>query len=300
MLRVAWNKRYNHPVPQGHRFPMLKYDLIPEQLLYEGTIEAENLFEPDLLSEDILLLTHTSGYWDKLMRKSLAKAEQRRIGFELTEDLVLRELMIMQGTLAATEYARQYGIAMNIAGGTHHAYADRGEGFCLLNDLAIAANALLVKGLASKVLIVDLDVHQGNGTASIFQNEERVFTFSMHGAGNIYSSREHSDLDIDLADGTGDTEYLKILEKQLSEIIQTYSPDFMFFQAGVDVLATDKLGKISLTREGCKQRDRIVLEISRLNKIPLVIAMGGGYSDSIKEIVEAHCNTFRLAQHIFF
>lgn len=300
MLRISWNKRFNYPVPKEHRFPMLKYDLIPEQLLYEGTITPENLYHPDSLDPHVLLLTHDIQYWNNLQNLSLTSLEQRRIGFNLTANLLRRELEIMQGTVLASSYAITYGVSMNVAGGTHHAYADKGEGFCLLNDQAIAANYLLIHQLASRILIIDLDVHQGNGTASIFNSEENVFTFSMHAAGNIYSKKEKSDLDIELPDNTNDRQYLKILEKNINEVWQTFQPDFVFFQAGVDVLATDKLGKLSLTRDGCKKRDKLILELCRSNKTPLVITMGGGYSVNIRDIVEAHCNTFRLAQQLFF
>ena len=206
----------------------------------------------------------------------------------------------MHGTLLCTDYAMEYGIAMNIAGGTHHAFTDRGEGFCLLNDIAIASQYLLDTHQAEQILVVDLDVHQGNGTAQIFQHEPRVFTFSMHGAKNYPGHKEKSDLDIDLPDGTEDKEYLDLLDKTLSELMARLKPDFIFFQSGVDVLETDKLGRLSLTMEGCKQRDRLVLETARICQIPLVASMGGGYSEDIRLIIEAHANTYRLAQSIFF
>lgn len=300
MLKIAWSKEFNHPLPVGHRFPMVKYDLIPEQLLYEGTIDAENLFQPAFLSEEKILLTHTQEYWHKLKFLELSKAEIRRTGFPLSKELIAREVLIMGGTYEASLYARQYGIAMNIAGGTHHAYSDKGEGFCLLNDNAIGANCLLAEKLATKILIIDLDVHQGDGTAEIFRNEERVFTFSMHGANNYPARKETSDLDIPLPDKTGDQEYLKILDATLKRLLDEVQPDFIFYQSGVDVLATDKLGKLALSREGCKQRDYMVLDLCKRNNIPLTISMGGGYSENLTDIIEAHCNTFRLAQSIFF
>ena len=206
----------------------------------------------------------------------------------------------MGGTLEAAFYAIEHGAAMNIAGGTHHAYSDKGEGFCLLNDIAIAANKLLNKNLAKRILVVDLDVHQGNGTAQIFQNEERVFTFSMHGANNYPGLKEKSDWDIPLPDKTQDTTYLNILVRSLSQMGEEFSPDFIFYQSGVDVLETDKLGKLSLSLDGCKSRDRIVMEFAKQANIPLVASMGGGYSEDIRIIVEAHANTYRLAQEIFF
>ena len=206
----------------------------------------------------------------------------------------------MNGTLQCVHYALQYGVAMNIAGGTHHAFTNKGEGFCLLNDIAIAANYLLDNKLAKQILVVDLDVHQGNGTAEIFKNEPRVFTFSMHGANNYPLLKESSDLDIGLPDYTEDKFYLKTLQSNLSNLLDQQQPDFIFFQSGVDVLATDKLGRLSLTREGCKSRDRIVLQTAKDNQIPLVASMGGGYSSDFKDIIEAHANTYRVAQEIFF
>ena len=208
--------------------------------------------------------------------------------------------MINQGTIDCAEYALQYGIAMNIAGGTHHAFTDRGEGFCLLNDIAMAAHYLLNHKNFSKILVVDLDVHQGNGTAQIFRNDPRVFTFSMHGAHNYPLQKEKSDLDIPLPDGTDDTFYLNLLKKHLPQIIDDFEPEFVFFQSGVDVLATDKLGKLGMTIAGCKERDRIVLTTCKQNNLPVVASMGGGYSERIAYIVDAHANTYRLAQSIFF
>ncbi|MCY1529901.1 Histone deacetylase domain protein [compost metagenome] len=211
-----------------------------------------------------------------------------------------RELRIAQGTIDGTGFARQYGIAFNVAGGTHHAGANWGEGFCLLNDQAIAANYMLVNNLASNILIIDLDVHQGNGTAQIFENEPRVFTFSMHGADNFPFRKEKSDYDIALKTGTGDEDFLSILASALALVLERHQPDFVFYLSGVDVLATDKLGKLALTKEGCAWRDRMVLESCKTRNLPVQVSMGGGYSADITTIVDAHCNTFRLARELFF
>lgn len=300
MLKIAWSPAYCLSLPEGHRFPMQKYNLLPEQLLYEGTIDGENLFTPESIQPDISLLTHTEEWLKKLDHKNLTASEIRKTGFPLSDELVQREKIIMQGTVDATLFALEYGMAMNIAGGTHHAFTNRGEGFCLLNDNAIAANYLLHKKLVNKILIVDLDVHQGNGTAEIFQEDNRVFTFSMHGKKNYPFHKEKSDLDIELEDGTDDATYLKILSETLPQLIDEVQPEFIFFQSGVDVIATDQLGKLKLSIKGCKERDRMVLEMAHQNKIPLVASMGGGYSVKIKDIVEAHANTYRLAQEIFF
>ncbi|MCB9235747.1 MAG: histone deacetylase [Bacteroidia bacterium] len=300
MLKIAWSECYAHPLPPGHRFPMEKYNLIPEQLMYEGTITRENLFEPDQLTEGEILLTHDVEYWRRLKGGLLSPKEVRRTGFPWSAELVTREITIGKGTFLAAQYALEQGIGMNISGGTHHAFTDRGEGFCLLNDIAMAARMLLQKGLAHNILIVDLDVHQGNGTAEIFRDDPAVFTFSMHCRSNYPLEKELSDLDLSLPPYTEDEEYLRLLRETLPRLLEEVQPDKVFYLSGVDVLATDKLGRLSLTRAGCKERDRIVLEMIKLNQIPLTISMGGGYSENIRDIVEAHCNTFRLAQEIWF
>lgn len=298
-IKIAYDPIYSHPLPEGHRFPMLKYELIPAQLLHEGTIRPANLFTPHACAEEIILRTHTKQYFDKLMHQTLTASEQRKIGFPQSPQLTQRELIITQGTIDCCNYAFEDGVALNVAGGTHHAFADRGEGFCLLNDHAVAANYLLQNKLAKKILIIDLDVHQGNGTAKIFENDQRVFTFSVHGQHNYPFHKERSDLDIPLADGTNDTIYLSVLSQTLPELIEDVKPDFCFYQSGVDILETDKFGKLKVTLQGCKQRDEIVLSLTKKYAIPCVVSMGGGYSPDIRNIVEAHCNTFRTAFDIY-
>jgi len=300
MLKIAYHPIYKHPLPEGHRFPMEKYDLLPQQLLHEGTCKDDNFFEPKRPNDKYILTVHTPEYYYDLVNITLDQRAARKIGFPLSEVLVERELIIADGTIKASKYALEYGIAMNIAGGTHHAYTNRGEAFCLLNDQAIGARYLQNKGLAEKILIVDLDVHQGNGTAEIFQNDDSVFTFSMHGKSNYPFEKEQSDLDIALENDTDDTTYLRLLKKTLPKLIEEQQPDFIYYLCGVDVIASDKLGKISLSIEGCKARDCFVLEQCKLNSIPVMCSMGGGYSPNIKTIVDAHANTFRLAQDIFF
>ena len=300
MLFLAFDPCYIHPLSQGHRFPMIKYELLPEQLLYEGLINSDSLFSPGKLDEDVILLTHEQNYWDRLRDLKLSDAEIRRSGFPLSASLVERETRIARGTIDGSIYALEHGIAFNIAGGTHHAGSNWAEGFCLLNDQAIAANYLLNRFLASRILIIDLDVHQGNGTAEIFKNEERVFTFSIHAEKNFPFRKERSNLDIGLQDGISDNEYLNLLTTNLEIVIESFKPDFIFYLAGVDVLATDKLGKLNLTRNGCKQRDRMVLSYCRSLKIPVQVSMGGGYSPKITDIVEAHCNTYRVANDLYF
>jgi acetoin utilization deacetylase AcuC-like enzyme len=299
LLKIAYDPIYAHPLPEGHRFPMLKYELIPGQLLHEGSIDAENIFTPQPCPDEIVLWTHDAIYMDKLHQQLLTEREQRVIGFPQSPELTKRELIITQGTIDCCHYAMMHGVAMNVAGGTHHAFADHGEGFCLLNDMAVAANYLLKNNLARQILIIDLDVHQGNGTAKLFENENRVFTFSMHGEHNYPFRKEKSDLDIPLKDGTDDDTYLSLLNTYLPKLIREVKPDFAFFLSGVDILATDKFGKLKVTMNGCRQRDEIVFTALQKNHIPCTVAMGGGYSADVKIIVEAHCNTFRMAKDIY-
>lgn len=300
MLKIAFHPIYKHPLPEKHRFPMLKYELLPEQLLYEGTCTEANFFRPETPDDSYILNVHTNTYFHHLKHLTLDAKAIRKMGFPLSEALVQRELMIADGTIKASEFALKYGIGMNIAGGTHHAYSDHGEGFCLLNDQAIAARYLQEKKLAQKILIVDLDVHQGNGTAEIFKNDPSVFTFSMHGESNYPFKKEQSDLDIGLPNKCDDETYLSILKETLPNLIDSERPDFIFYLCGVDVIKTDKLGRLGLTLAGCKERDRFVLETCKNLDIPVMCSMGGGYSPEIKTIIEAHANTFRLAQEIFF
>ncbi|PIB37891.1 histone deacetylase [Maribacter sp. 4G9] len=299
MLKIAFHPIYKHPLPEGHRFPMIKYELLPKQLLHEGTCTDENFFEPKIPNDKYIVAAHDPEYFYDLLNLKIPHKEARKIGFPLSENLVQRERVIADGTMKACQYALQYGVAMNIAGGTHHAYSNRGEAFCMLNDQAIGARYLQSKNLANHILIVDLDVHQGNGTAEIFQNDASVFTFSMHGAGNYPFKKEESDLDISLEKGTGDEAYLSMLRDTLPGLIEKHRPDFIFYLCGVDVLATDKLGTLALTLNGCKQRDEFVLKTCREHEIPVQCSMGGGYSKDIKTIIEAHANTFRLASDIF-
>jgi acetoin utilization deacetylase AcuC-like enzyme len=329
MLKIAHSPIYKLELPDGHRFPMLKYDLICEQLLYEGTVTNDNIFHPKMLTPEVILSTHTAEYWHRLSNAELTPKEMRKVGFPLTEQLIKRTITISGGTVECALFALKYGVSMNTAGGTHHAFTDHGEGFCMLNDVAIAANYLINNQLAKRILVVDLDVHQGNGTAEIFRkspnrwtsnlgfgisegaahqksdvpnpkNTEGVFTFSVHGANNYPLHKEQSSLDIGLPDGVEDNYYLTTVRENLLRLFDTVQPDFVFFNSGVDVLATDKLGKLKLTQEGCRQRDLLVFELCKRNKVPISVSMGGGYSPRVATIVEAHANTFRSAQSVFF
>ena len=299
MLRIAYHPGYVHPLRAGHRFPMVKYELIPAQLLYEGVVSADCFFEPKLVEMPTIALAHDAHYVSQLMDLSLNAKMVRRIGFPLSQSLVDRERYILDGTIQASLYALEHGIAFNVAGGTHHAGRDFGEGFCLFNDQAVAAAYLLGRKLARKILIIDLDVHQGNGTAHIFGKNPNVFTFSMHGDKNFPFIKECSDLDIPLPDGMDDEAYLTLLKENLDKIFTIFDPDFVFYQAGVDILATDKLGKLKLTTDGCLRRDEMVLQKCRQNGLPVQISMGGGYSEHIKDIVNAHVNTYKIAMDMF-
>jgi acetoin utilization deacetylase AcuC-like enzyme len=299
MIRIAYSDRYLLNLPSDHKFPIQKYALIKDQLLYEGTITGEHLYDAGLCTDEQVLAVHTEEYWYKVKNLLLDEHEVRRIGLPLNQRLVERSLSSSCGTLEAAIHALENKISFNIAGGTHHAFTYKGEGFCVLNDIAISARWLMKNQLVKKVLIVDLDVHQGNGTAQIFRSDPGVFTFSVHGKDNYPLKKETSDLDIALPSYTSDETYLRILAEQLPKLVSIHKPDFIFYQAGVDVLATDKLGKLSLTRQGCRKRDECVLEHCFKFGIPVAITMGGGYSERMADIVEAHCNTFRTAFEIF-
>ena len=300
MLKIAFNKNYIYPLEENHRFPMIKYELIPEQLIRENTCTVNNFFNPEKVDDDIVLLTHQMEYFERFKSLDLSKKEIREIGFPLSKELVDRELQIADGTIKGVHYSIEHGISMNIAGGTHHAFYERGEAFCMLNDQAIAANYLIEKGLSKRILIIDLDVHQGNGTASLFRSNNNVFTLSFHGKKNYPFRKEKSDLDIEFDDKTNDEKYLKILKETIPKVMDEFNPDFIFYLSGVDVLENDKLGRLSLTINGCKERDRYILDMCKKNSIPVQVSMGGGYSVVLKNIIEAHSNTFRLAQEIFF
>ena len=298
MLKIAYSPIYKLKLPANHRFPMLKYELIPEQLIYEGVVSKNNFFSPKKIDAKWLIKAHDKEYVDKLNNLSLSKSEIRKTGFPLSNELIEREYIITEGTRRCVDYALEFGASANIAGGTHHSFRDRGEGFCLLNDVAVASFYALDSCNVENILIVDLDVHQGNGTASIMKNEKRVFTFSMHGKKNYPFKKETSNLDIELDDGIADTEYLKLLKESFYFLNKLTNPDIIFYISGVDILETDKLGRLNISRNGCKERDEMVYEFAKKNNTPIVTSMGGGYSEKIYDIVEAHCNTFKAMSEI--
>jgi len=278
---------------------MEKYELIPQQLLHEGLVEKESFFSPNVAKDFWIEKAHDKEYISKLNHLTLSKSEIRKTGFPLSKELVNREYIITQGTLDCVDFAIKYGASANIAGGTHHAFRNRGEGFCLFNDVAIGSYYALEKYQMQSILILDLDVHQGNGTASILKDNDKVFTFSMHGEKNYPFHKENSNLDIPIKDGINGKEYLKKLKENLDFLSDELSPDIIFYISGVDILDTDKLGRLAVKREDCKKRDEMVFEFSKKCKAPIVTVMGGGYSEKIYDIVEAHCNTFKSMLSLF-
>ncbi|MEY4216053.1 MAG: hypothetical protein RLZZ68_509 [Bacteroidota bacterium] len=299
MVKIAFDPIYAHPLPENHRFPMLKYELIPQQLIHEGTCTSDHFFKPSACQYEVVLDTHDVSYFNRLIAQQLSPSEQRKIGFPQSPELVKRELVITQGTIDIALHALNHGVGLNVAGGTHHAFAERGEGFCLLNDMAVAANFLLKNKHCRKILIIDLDVHQGNGTAKLMENNPQVFTFSMHGRTNYPFHKERSDLDVELENGTTGETYLALLTEHLPKVIDSFKPDFAFYLAGVDILNTDKFGRLEVSLADCKQRDEFVFKTLKNLEIPVAVALGGGYSPDINVIVEAHCNTFRWAVDLF-
>lgn len=299
VLKIAFRPEFVHPLKEGHRFPMLKYELIPLQLKHEGMADESNFFSPELASFESCCLVHDPVYVRQLFELTLDSKMVRRIGFPLSQSLIDRERYILDGTIQSANYARAHGVAFNIAGGTHHAGYDFGEGFCLINDQATAAGYLLKQQYASRILIIDLDVHQGNGTAHIFKGHQQVFTFSMHGEKNYPFIKQRSHLDIGLLDDISDAEYLGLLEDNLTDIFRKLEPDFVFYQAGVDILETDKLGKLNLSINACRRRDELVFQMCYKSGIPVQVSMGGGYSPEIKDIVNAHCQTFKIAIDLY-
>jgi acetoin utilization deacetylase AcuC-like enzyme len=299
VIKFAFSSQYIYQLPEGHRFPIEKYELVKQQLVYEGTIYESQVFDPGLVDEALILSIHTKEYWERLKYLTLSHKEIRKIGLPVTEMSVKRSMNSVAGTVRSAENALEIGIGANLSGGTHHAYAGHGEGFCLLNDIAIATQYLLDQKSIKKILIVDLDVHQGNGTAKIFEKENRVFTFSVHGKENYPLHKEISDRDIELPKTVTDEQYLDVIKTNLNQLIESVKPEFIFYQSGVDVMIGDRLGKIGLSRGAVKHRDRIVISTCHQHTIPLVITMGGGYSKLLKDLVDAHCNTFREVVHLY-
>jgi acetoin utilization deacetylase AcuC-like enzyme len=293
-MRAFTSARYT--VALGHHsYPMDKYRLVPERLLAEKTLTQDELVEPEPVTLDDVLRVHTPDYVYAFMNGALERKALLRLGLPWSPELVRRAFAVIGGTLGAARLALEEGTAANLAGGTHHAFADHGEGYCIFNDLVIVLRRLRTEGTAKRFLIIDLDVHQGNGTAALCQTDTEAFTFSMHGENNYPVRKEHSSWDISLPDGTTDEQYLDLLTQALPQLLDRFSPDLIFYQAGVDVLAGDRFGKLALTMTGVGERDRLVSEFVRRAGLPLVVTLGGGYAHDIHRIVEAHCQTVRIA-----
>jgi acetoin utilization deacetylase AcuC-like enzyme len=294
-MKCSYHSSYQVALPPGHPFPMSKYPLLKDRLLAEGILAAADILQPEQLNAATLGLVHTREYLDKLESSGLSAAEQRRLGMPWSEALWRRSRLASAGTLLAARAALESGLAGNLAGGTHHAFADHGEGFCVLNDVAIAIRKLQAERSIERAAIVDLDVHQGNGTAAIFESDEQVFTFSMHGERNYPSAKTRSNLDLPLRDGVGDEEYLETLQRNLPSVLGSARPDMVFYLAGVDVAAGDRYGKLALTEEGIRLRERQVIEAVRSRGVPLVIVLAGGYAATRERTALLHAHAFREA-----
>ena len=300
MLKAFYHDSYPIPLPAGHRFPGGKYSQLRQRLMDEHELHGIELLQADAATDNELLLVHTYGYVSRFRKGEMTDKEMRRIGFPWSPELVVRSVRSVGSTIAASRAALTYGIAVNLGGGTHHAYADHGEGFCVFNDVAIAARQMQRDGLAQRILIVDCDVHQGNGTAAIFKDDSSVFTFSIHGLKNFPYHKECSNLDIALPDGVGDTEYLLALNSSLSYALKHANADFIVYLAGADPYTGDTLGRLSLSKAGLEARDRMVLEVCRYSNLPVVITMAGGYGKDINDTVDIHINTIRVARDSIF
>jgi len=294
-VKAFYSDHFVLPLPEGHKFPMAKYSRLRERILAEGIVAPEDLHEAPLASLDDLRLVHDPGYVDAVANGTVRPEIQRRIGFPWSPQMVERSRRSVGATIAAARAALDDGMAANLAGGTHHAFADRGEGFCVFNDVAVGVRVLQRNGHANRIAIVDLDVHQGNGTAAIFSGDPSVFTFSMHGDKNYPFKKEVSDLDVPLADGTGDDEYLSLLRTHLPDVLNRHQPDFVFYLAGADPFEGDRLGRLKMTIEGLRRRDEIVMEACTKARLPVAISMSGGYANDVDEIVTIHANTIRTA-----
>lgn len=295
-MKCSFHPEYQVALPPSHPFPISKFALLKDSLLWQGVLTgAADLMQPDPIDLASLELVHTGEYLHKLQYTGLSAAEQRRLGLPWSDALWRRSRLASGGTLLAARTALGVGLAGNLAGGTHHAFADHGEGFCVLNDVAITAAAMRAEGAIERAAVIDLDVHQGNGTAAIFESVEEVFTFSMHGERNYPLAKMRSNLDVPLRDGVGDAEYLDVLERYLPAVLSRSQPHIVFYLAGVDVAAGDRYGKLSLTEDGIMRRDRLVIETVRARGVPLVIVLAGGYAATRERTAELHAHAFREA-----
>ena len=296
-MRVFYCDHFVLPLPPDHSFPMTKYRLTRERLVDERVIDPCDIVEAEAAPWELLRLVHTSQYVDAVRMGALPREMQRRIGFPWSPAMAERARRSVGATIQAARDALDspYRVSANLAGGTHHAFADRGEGFCVFNDVAVAARTLVADRRISRVAVIDCDVHQGNGTAAIFRDDPSVFTFSMHGANNYPFRKEVSDLDVVFADGAGDAEYLDALERHVPGLLASHRPDLVFYLAGADPYEGDRWGRLKLTFEGLRQRDAIVLGTCRAANVPVAISMAGGYAHDVEAIVRIHTATIREA-----
>jgi acetoin utilization deacetylase AcuC-like enzyme len=297
-VKAFYSDRFVLPLPEGHKFPMAKYSGLRERILAEGIVGPEHLHEAPAAAWADLRLVHTPAYVDAVATGTLPREMQRRIGFPWSPQMVERSRRSVGATMAAARAALEDGVAANLAGGTHHAFADRGEGYCVFNDVAVATRALQRDGAARRIAIVDLDVHQGNGTAAIFAGDPSVFTFSMHGEKNFPFRKEVSGLDVPLADGTGDEEYLALQRRHLEEVLNRHQPDVVFYLAGADPYLGDRLGRLRLTIEGLRMRDELVFTNCHRRRLPVAVTMSGGYANDVNAIISIHANTIRSAVNL--
>ncbi len=298
-MRALYSDEFVIELPPSHTFPIQKYRLVREQLVAEGTLTINDLVRPGFAAVEDICLVHTPEYWNQVEKGTLPPEAIRRLGLPWSEGLVRRSRASVQATITATQIALTERVGINLAGGTHHAFPDHGEGYCVFNDIAIAGRVLQRDHDIGRMAIIDCDVHQGNGTAAIFADDPEVFTFSIHGANNYPARKFPSTLDIDLPDRSGDEEYLAALAPALEEIIQEFRPAFVFYQAGADPLRGDRFGRLQLTHEGLWRRDELVVRTVSDARLPLAITMGGGYGQRLEDTVEAHCNTIRVARNVF-
>ena len=298
-MQAFTSARYTAPMG-NHSYPMDKYRLVPQRLLAEGVLSSDEIITPEPIALGDILRVHTPAYVHACINGTLGRKALLRLGLPWSEALVRRAFAVIGGTLGAAQAALRDGIAANLAGGTHHAFADHGEGYCIFNDLVIVLRRLRAEGSISRALIIDLDVHQGNGTAVLCQTDPATFTFSMHAANNYPAHKEHSSWDIALPDGTTDEQYLGRLEESLPALLQQARPALILYQAGVDVLRDDRFGKLALSMAGVGERDRLVCTFARQAGVPLVVTLGGGYARDIDRVVEAHCRTVQIARRHSF
>jgi acetoin utilization deacetylase AcuC-like enzyme len=298
-MKVFHSHRVAVELPPGHRFPMPKYARLRDALLARGVLAESDLHPADETSESALCAAHDPAYVADMLAGRVSERAMRKIGFPWSAALVARSRASVGGTLAAARAAAEDGISGNLAGGTHHAFRDHGAGYCIFNDLAVTARTLIAEGLAQRILVCDVDVHQGDGTAAIFADDPRVFTLSLHGAKNFPFQKQRSDLDVELADDTGDEAYLEALGRALPAAFDLARPDFVLVQAGVDPLEADRLGRLSLTLEGLRARDRLILDTPWRTGVPVTLTLGGGYADPLDPTVEAHVGTYLAARSVY-